>query len=193
MVRPPAAGRRTVTVIVATPRTPPMGVSRSVILALDNDTITIVPVMSRRKQSKELISNHHGQRTLIQHKRQPDLRREENKKGRGGGGTGTYKSEKEQKDVDDAERKTRFQHRTRLVRIQAPTTPTLPSIVPEGPQIEVEPAGREVCAVRPRDAAQLVHARDQRAHEGQVDQGHEQSAVPGSQVVEEREERPCPC
>ena len=45
----------------------------------------------------------------------------------------TYEGEEEEDDIDNAQSKTRFQHSTRLVRVQTPGTIALAAIVPEWP------------------------------------------------------------
>lgn len=89
--------------------------------------------------------------------------------------------DQEEDDVHDAKRPTRLQHGTILVEVGAPLPAViaLTSIIPKGPKINVDVAGREIGATRIGDASQLVNASDERTHKGEIDQPDESGRAPG--------------
>jgi len=91
---------------------------------------------------------------------------------------GTYECNEERQDIYDRQCESGFEHRARLVRADVDVHPSIrrPSI-----------AGR---AVLSRDAAKVVHARDQGADDGEVEESDEEGVVAGAEVVDGGEDGP---
>lgn len=94
----------------------------------------------------------------------------------------------EENHVHDAEGKTGLQHRARLVHAQMQ-----PARAAQAARVQRDGEGtraREVAAVRFGDRAQFDHARDQRARDAEVDEGHPEGGAARGFSPEERRDRP---
>ena len=102
----------------------------------------------------------------------------------------------EEDDVHDGEGEAGLEHGARLVDVDA-ERPVVddPGADDDGVAVARHAAGRaepavRVAAVGVGDAAQVVDARDQRAREAQVDEGHEVPVAPHRRPLEQRHQRP---
>lgn len=80
--------------------------------------------------------------------------------------------EEEEDDIHDPERPACLQHGTVLVDVGTPlaSVAALSSIVSKDAQVDVDVTSGEVAAVGVGDPAQFVHAGNQRAHKGKIDE-----------------------
>jgi hypothetical protein len=104
---------------------------------------------------------------------------------------GQPEGEEEHDGVHDAQDPRGLEHGAVLVQVERPLGPAVPAIVTERAQVDVDGAEGEVGAVGVVDAAELVDAGDEGAHEAQVDEGDEEGRAAGRAEADERHEGPC--
>lgn len=105
--------------------------------------------------------------------------------------TSQHTRDEEEDDIHDAQRKTRFEHRTGLVHPHA--HPIDVGIAPRA-KIDIVPrAGAEGCTVGVGDVAERVDACDQRADETEIDEGDKECVVARAVICEEGCDGPGAC
>ncbi|TGO39336.1 hypothetical protein BHYA_0056g00480 [Botrytis hyacinthi] len=90
--------------------------------------------------------------------------------------------------IHDSKRKTRFEHRTRLINFD---THTIDIRISKRPEIDIVTGGSgQMRTVGIGDEAQLVHAGDKGTHETEIDEGDEERVGARAVVGEERGDGP---
>ncbi|TGO23602.1 hypothetical protein BPAE_0127g00220 [Botrytis paeoniae] len=95
---------------------------------------------------------------------------------------------KKENTIHDSKRKTRFEHRTRLINFD---THAINIRISKCPEIDIVTRGSsQVGTIRVGDEAQLVDAGDKGAHETEIDEGDEERVGARAVVGEECCDRP---
>lgn len=146
-------------------------VAGRVVLALDDHLVVIAAVVVSNEERKKLFTHQQSLSAID-------------------GFEDTHKGDEEEDNLNDAQREAGLEHSTVLVDIETPRATRLLAIVPKRSKTDKDASRVKVGAVGITDAAQKVDAGDESADKGKVNERNEERRVSGSQVGDERADRP---